>query len=711
MAVWITLLAATVLVQSPTVPREQRHNWRNVEIVGGGFVTGIEFHPHQKDLVYARTDIGGAYRWEAKAKRWIPLQDWLTRADWNAYGTESIGLDPSDPRKLYLAVGTYTNDWAGNGAILRSDDQGRTFKRFDLPFKNGGNMDGRSIGERLAVDPNKGSLLYFGTRHNGLWRSEDAGATWSQDKRFPFAGTPEGYGVGLVAFDRYSGASGRGSQTIYAGIARAQESLWRTTDGGATWSPIPGQPSGFIPHHMTLAPDGTIYVTYANGSGPNGVTDGAVWKYAPKTSAWTNITPIKPSAEDRFGYAGLSVDLRHPQTLVVSSLDRWTKGDDIWRSVDGGATWKSLKAHAVRDSKAAPFLNWDHEKADLGHWIGDVEIDPFRPGRALYVTGATIWGTDDLTQLDADKDTHWDVRAGGLEETAVIDLLSPMFGPRLVSALGDIGGFRHDDFNVSPASGIRKNPVLSNTDSIDYASNRPDFYVRVGRGGGPSGGFSRDGGTTWSPFLTIPPGAQGGSVALSSDGQAVVWIPERSVPLVTRDWGATWRKVENVPAGGRVVADRVRSGEFYILSGTTLFTSNDYGANFAARASSLPAEHGRLVASFTQPGRLWLPTKRGLYRSRDGGATFEKLAGIEWADHVGLGKAAPGKSEPAIFLIGMIAGINDAFRSDDGGEKWVRITDADHRFGTMNNITGDPRQYGRVYLGTNGRGILYGDPR
>src|SRR5206468_135439 len=81
--------------------------------------------------------------------------------------------------------GTYTNERTPNGAILRSSDQGRTFQRTDVPFKFGGNEDGRGNGERLAVDPQDGRILYLGTRHNGLWRSPDRGATWQRVTTFP----------------------------------------------------------------------------------------------------------------------------------------------------------------------------------------------------------------------------------------------------------------------------------------------------------------------------------------------------------------------------------------------------------------------------------------------------------------------------------------------------------------------------------------------
>ena len=105
----------------------------------------------------------------------------------------------------------YTNFWdPNNGSILVSADQGKTFKATPLPFKVGGNMPGRGLGEvhtavpscdrpsltsrvqRLAVDPNSNNVIFFGARSgHGLWKSTDFGATWSQVTSLPSPGTSD----------------------------------------------------------------------------------------------------------------------------------------------------------------------------------------------------------------------------------------------------------------------------------------------------------------------------------------------------------------------------------------------------------------------------------------------------------------------------------------------------------------------------------------
>ena len=172
-----------MLAQDISPVNSVSYEWKSVPIVGGGFVDGIVFHPEAPGVRYCRTDMGGAYRWDAVSNQWTPLLDWISLDESNLQGVESIAIDPQNPQNVYIACGTYTS--SSNGAILCSYDGGRTFTRVDVPFTMGGNENGRGNGERMMVDPQNGNIIYMGTRLHGLWRSTDKGQSWARVVSFP----------------------------------------------------------------------------------------------------------------------------------------------------------------------------------------------------------------------------------------------------------------------------------------------------------------------------------------------------------------------------------------------------------------------------------------------------------------------------------------------------------------------------------------------
>jgi photosystem II stability/assembly factor-like uncharacterized protein len=232
--------------------------------------------------------------------------------------------------------------------------------------------------------------------------------------------------------------------------------------------------------------------------------------------------------------------------------------------------------------------------------------------------------------------------------------------------------------------------------------------------GGARGAYSMDGATSWMPFPAAPAGSNGsGTVAVSADGATFVWAPAGTrtmpaTPSYSRDRGATWTACAGLPAGARVAADRVNAVKVYGISGGRAYVSTDGGATFAA-AGMVPTGKPRPV--FGVEGDLWVATNSGLFHSQDSGATWTQHPQVGLATAVGFGMAASGATYPAVYLAGAVTGVWGIYRSDDAGTTWQRINDPQHQFGHVNCLTGDPRRYGRVYFGTDGRGILYGDPR
>ncbi|RLL96979.1 hypothetical protein CFD26_106566 [Aspergillus turcosus] len=157
---------------------------------GGGFVPGIVFHPNTQGVAYIRTDIGGMYRLNSDDS-WTFISDSLVAENEHNMGTDAIALDPQNSNVIYAALGLYTNSWdTSNGAIVKSTDRGNSWTYSNLTFKVGGNMPGRGPGERLAVDPHNSNIIYFGARSgHGLWKSTDGGATFSNVTSFTHTGT------------------------------------------------------------------------------------------------------------------------------------------------------------------------------------------------------------------------------------------------------------------------------------------------------------------------------------------------------------------------------------------------------------------------------------------------------------------------------------------------------------------------------------------
>ncbi|WP_298160051.1 hypothetical protein [Brevundimonas sp.] len=720
------------------------YRWKNVVVGGGGFIPGVVFSPVERGLAYLRSDMGGAYRWDQAPGHWRPLQDSSPISSY--MGVESIAPDPVDADVVYAAVGMSRRDPA---AILRSGDRGDTWTVTPVSFAMGGNEDGRGLGERLAIDPNDNRILFFGSRHDGLQRSGDEGATWRKVGTFPITGEDlvddqaTQPGLSFVVFDPASGSPGQATRALFVGAAGENgQGLYRSDDAGRSWRLIDGGPAGLSPVKAAIDDGGILYVTWCEGVGPNGVTSGAVTRLDTRTDGpMTDISPPRPDGERAGGFMGLALDRQIPGTLLVSTLNRWNPGDTLWRTTDDGRSWTSIREQARRDVTATPFLNWGNAESDFGWWIAALAIDPFDGARVVYATGATVYATEDVTAAA----TLWRPWVEGIEQTAVITITSPAAGPPLLSGFGDISGFAHQDLDRSPTRQFTT-PVFGNTNQIDWAGGAPHIVVRsgtphegVGSGGhdGSTLAWSGDAGLSWTP-LGRPRPASGGAapapdnprmdlyrdapIIVSADGSTFVLATPEVV--YSRDRGASWRACRGLPPLLRPVADRKDPLLFYALDFRSggWFVSVDGAESFAPVSSrGLPDVSGDrptwreqafpLKATPGSDGELWFVSRAGLFTSRDGGQNFQRIDGDLAVEMLDFGMAQPGVAWPTLFAIGARGPVSGVFRSDDRGRSWSRINDDRHEYGRrFRAIAGDPRIPGRVYVATDGRGIVYGEP-
>lgn len=787
------------------------YTWQNVTIGGGGFVSSVIAAPNDENIFYARTDVGGAYRWDEGTQTWIPLLDWVSSDQKGYLGVDGIAVDPGVPGRVYMLVGIgYLDD--GKSAFVRSDDYGSTWEQFDITntFKAHGNGMGRSNGERLAVDPNNSNIILAGTRYNGLWKSTDRGASWT---RLSLDYTPDidrgihESGVCVVVFDKASAStSGGTTQTIYAGVSRETDNVYVSHDAGASWSSLAGQPTtaSIRPQRMALTSDGRyLYITYGNGGGPHpmlwsGVTDyynrGAIYKYDTQENTWTDISPenfmqdldyiAEGDDQVHYGaYSGISIDPNNEDRIIATSINSWRApqfwdidgtwkdawGDNIYLSEDGGETWREMFRYYWMDGGYYPDYDMVDENGypwivgEAIHWNAAVAIDPFDSNRAFVCSGNGVFSTDNLLDSYTTTDwvddvettvTHgratWKFTSNGIEETVPLGMVSSPQGP-LVSVIGDYDGFIHEDLDVPSPYGRLSTVIngqethLGTTTSVDVAAQNPKALAKAGVNSVDVNNqtvsicgvtLSDDGGTTWNQIYTEPTGvsvtpAEGtffkGNVAVSADGSVVLWSPmsmqtdsgsvsEAYHPELFYYKNSSWTKCQGIEFSSHPAADPENANVFYAYNPEDgyLYVSRDQGATFTQEGLAGTSDYKTIRLAPGIEGDVWIPLgDGGLTRSTDQGDTFNRLADVSWCEAVGFGKAIDNADYPTVYIYGTVDSVTGVFRSTNQGAGWLRVNDDAHTYGGPGDghiVIGDMNVFGRVYMSTAGRGIVYGEP-
>ncbi|BBD99708.1 hypothetical protein SAMIE_1032090 [Sphingobium amiense] len=731
-------LAGSIALQVPPAAAQssgpvegETYLWAPVAIGGGGFINGSAWDAKGVTQV-ARSDVHGAYRWNAQHDRW----ELLTTAQsmppayrqqaGATFGVFEIAVAPSDPHRLYMAADT---------RIFRSDDAGQHWTATgnnDFPGPLDANGPYRNHASSLAVAPDDPDFVAFGSPQRGLSFSRDGGARWQPATGLPPART-----------------SGKANDTPPALI------LWfgrGRADRGRLWAAVPG--SGvFIADPRTMrfsavggprqgrqfaqGRDGSLYIIDSQAQALS------IWR----DGRWASPGPSAPNAP----FAGIAAD------PFANRLYLMDEGGRAWCSTDGGRAWMGVNRTSAPGEREPAWLRIANSSYFA---VGSIAFDPARKGR-LWVNAGTGPYFADLKDGCGPLTLISQVR--GIEETVANDAIQPPGGPPLF-AMWDFGihvKSRLDRF--SSTYGPKERMIIA-AQALDWSPADPRFIVtnasdtRTGccaeDGDSVLAGYSLDGGINWSrfPALPQPPGTRAddpwrmafGTIAVAAnDTRSIVWVPafNRS-PFYTRDRGKSWQRVvlpgERGPNTGSfsafhlarrsLAADRVLPDTFYLLhSGDApnealagLWRSTDGGQTwdrrFYGEVAPGSAYAAKLRAVPGQAGHLFFTSAvhqgdARLRRSTDGGSSWQVVPGIDRADDIAFGKAASGSSYPTIFLSALKDGRYGIWRSTDNAASWQRI--AAFPLGRLDRIKvmeGDKDVFGRVYLGFVGSGWVYGEP-
>lgn len=557
---------------------ESSMNWDTLNIGGGGFVSGIITGD---DQMYARTDVGGAYRYDYEQKKWVQLLDFLTEADRGFLSVDAMCIDPNDDDTLYLLCGcAYFSD--ARTVVFRSHDAGETFEEIDVTdlIQVHGNGYGRQTGEAIAVDPDDPNIIYCGgdvtAGDSALIMSKDGGDTWNPVEGYDKLGLFE-YSIKWptwtehmarsVADDEYLNVNGIATIQItdgkvYVGTSvKGKANLHVADVGSDDFKPLSEDlPTEQMPSRINLDADGNLLITYINGLMFDRGT-GYAFKYNPKTDELKDITPtegvVTNTKKLNVGYGAVTSDPKDANKLVATTCAQWYSqswtadawernaiawGDRFFKSEDGGETWTEitpgntaywdgpLLANYLQDGGHS----WIRDKAI--HWSGCIALDPRNSDQFWVVSGNGVFTCEDTWA----ECPNIYFAPDGIEEVVSLDFISRP-GKDPVSVIGDYDGFYHNADGTATQLTPSMNKLTSTTAStagIAYCPANPDVMVRLSEGSAM--GYYTTDGTTWQELPNIPCSGAKAAINQLEDGSYRILVSSSGKISYTDDFGKTW---------------------------------------------------------------------------------------------------------------------------------------------------------------------------
>jgi photosystem II stability/assembly factor-like uncharacterized protein len=483
--------------------------------------------------------------------------------------------------------------------LMRSTDGGTTWREIVRGLGDEG-----QVLARVAIPPPDADVLYLTTRGDGVLKSEDGGTSWRTAN------------VGLTDLNLQEAAVSPASADVAVVAANTSGGMFRTTDGGASWSPV-GQSDQVT--SLAFLPEGTRVVAGdARGRITTSGDAGETWDSPVVLDEGHAVTAIA------VGPAGEDSDT----VFAATASGRLFRSDDCGRGF--ARLGDGLPSEEVRS----------------------VELSPDYPDDSTL--WASMWHSG--VYISTDRGTTWDRMADGLTTDSQADEVHvPQFRTVAAGAGGAgsyslfVGGFdglfRYDDRSGSWT------PIETLADYIVGLAVSPDFsddrtvavttYVK--------GAFlSRDGGETWSYA----------NEGLADD------VGNTFVPL---------RRLHNV----RFSPNYADDGTIFSANWDDVVKSTDRGRSWQAITVSPPPSGDRLrqfvlavSPAFASDRTVFAATRHGeVFRSEDAGepGTWERVGGFGEDERVRSLVVSPDYASDRELYAGTVAGV---YSSDEGGRTW-----------------------------------------
>ena len=584
------------------------------------------------------------------------------------------------------------------------------------------NIGGRVTG--LVVDPRRTDTLYVAASGGGIWKSTDAGDTFSPAWPSKLTQT-----IGAIAM--------ASDGTLWVGTGEANPSgggltffgtgVYRSSDGGATWTNAGLRDSGAVGSIVVDPSDpGRVFVA-ASGNLSGTATQRGVYRLNGTT--WQHVLP---TPNDTTGAVDLAIDPANPDRVYATLWDHHRNsgarvyggvGSGLFRSDDGGATWHRLQ-HVIGTASTDESGTGLRPSKTLGR-IG-VAVAPNDPDR-VYVISGTQYGADKGFYVSDDAGTTLrpSGHAGGSSG------YSWWFGKVWVDPsdenhvfVADVGLRESDD---GGASWHYSNGVHADQHALQWDPTQPG-RIYLGNDGGVY--HSTQNGATGSWIhATYEPFNQSYHLAVATDDPKRLATGLQDNGSV-RTWTATHEPTDlsqwNAYGGGdghEVLIDYRDHDiyyECYQVGNCTRHedvgnhtTSHSFGELHSERTTT----DAPLILDPTNPNVVYT-AGNVLDRSTDRGNTFTQISpdgnyltgpvppnendqgpfyGNEYATITWI---APAKTRSNTIWVGTDTGR--LWRTDDLGGHWKRINDTALPTRWVNAIIVDPNDADHVYVAYSG---------
>ncbi len=592
----------------------------------------------------------------------IPTQTpegyWTTNGPWG--GTvSSLVVSPAYNRDTTLFASTSCGVFVSNDG---ADTWRETGRQVNVPIQT------MAISPDFAAESGAtGGMIYVGTRQDGLWCSDDQGRTWGDCS--PAMPSPEPTGrIGIPAIA--ISPNFRTDHIVFASVVSTSSALYRSTNGGDTWTLILAAPvTGVVISAVALAPtyprSPVIFV---------GTSDGRILRSSDDGVNWNPFYQVPDGASVR--QIVLSPDYAADRTIFVA-----TEGQGLLWTADNGAGWSQLNPFPTCSSVALS-TTFKTDAVAFASFYPDVD---YPVGGIMYATN----GRDGLGRL------QWVMLNNGLEETVAESVaISPAFNRDSTVWLGTRGRgvyrLRRNVQDVWQQSSIGLNALHVTSVGISPLFGLDRFLMASTLEGGIF--QSSDGGQTWQTANSGLPRAVRSIHSVGVASNLVFAGGQDGQVYRSNRGGISWTQVYTVPERSsvqmfaipsRFLTDRtlfLAAGPSGILKSTNM--GSDWNTALVSDGTAFSVVAVSPGYNETDPPgetkAVFAGGDRGqLFKSIDGGSLWTPVV-IEWPAEVAaevtfrsLALSPSYISDHTIFAgYATAAGGGGVLYSTDGGGQW-----------------------------------------